>query len=118
MKLADSMKLLPYAEMNQKISEGTANYSTNNKVIKQEVELMRDWSQVIWNKRPRVLLRKHGMTIMEKCKVNLTLDASSLIHAMNTDFTVIPERMTLYLKVLDGVVNKPYIDYLTQLYSE
>jgi hypothetical protein len=37
---------------------------------------------------------------------------------MNTDFTVIPERTTLYLQVLDAVVNKSYVDYLKQLYSE
>jgi hypothetical protein len=57
-KLADSMKVLPYVEMNQKTSLDTANYSTNNKAIKYGVKLMRDWLQVIWNKRPRVLLRK------------------------------------------------------------
>jgi hypothetical protein len=52
---------------------------------------------------------------MDKFKGHLTLDARSLIHAVNTDFTVIPEKMTLHLQVLDAVVNKPYTDYLKQL---
>lgn len=55
---------------------------------------------------------------MDKFKGHLTLDARSLIHAMNTNFTVIPGRMTLYLQVLDAVVKKPYMDYLKYLYSE
>jgi hypothetical protein len=55
---------------------------------------------------------------MDEFKGHLTLDARSLIHAVNTDFTVIPERMTLYLQVLDAVMNKPHMNYLKQLYAE
>jgi hypothetical protein len=56
------------------------------------------------------------MTVMDKIKGHLTLDARSLTHATNA--SVIPERMNLYLQVTDAVVNKPYMDYLKQLYSE
>jgi hypothetical protein len=80
--------------------------------------MMMDWLQVVWHRRPRVLLRKQGMTVLDAFKGCLTLDVISFIHAMNTDFTVIPKRMTLYLQVLDVVVNKPCMYHLKQLYSD
>jgi hypothetical protein len=39
-----------------------------------------DWLQVVRNRRPRVLLRKQGMLVLDACQGHLTLDATSMIH--------------------------------------
>jgi hypothetical protein len=47
-----------------------------------------DWLKVVWNREPLVLLRKQRMLALNAFKNHLTLDARSVIHAMNTDFII------------------------------
>jgi hypothetical protein len=55
---------------------------------------MGDCSQVGWNRRPRVMLRKQGMLVLHAFEGHLTLDVRSVIHVTNTDLVVIAGRMT------------------------
>lgn len=54
MKLAYSIKLPPYVEMNQKHPK--AQLTTVQYSIKQGVELIGDCLKVVWKRRPSVLL--------------------------------------------------------------
>jgi selenocysteine lyase/cysteine desulfurase len=40
-----------------------------------------------------VLLRKHGMLMLDAFEGHLTLDVRSVIHAMNADFLVVSGRV-------------------------
>jgi hypothetical protein len=53
-----------------------------------------DWLQVVWNSRPRALLRKHGMLVLDAFEVHLTPVARFVIYAMNNDLVVICGRIT------------------------
>jgi hypothetical protein len=55
---------------------------------------MGDCTQVVWNRRSRVLLRKQGMLVLDAFEGHLILDVRSVIHAMNTDLVVIAGRTT------------------------
>jgi hypothetical protein len=57
-------------------------------------ELMRDWVQVSWNRRPKVLLRKQAMHVLDAFKGHLMLQVRSVIHAVNSDLVVICRVMT------------------------
>jgi hypothetical protein len=57
-------------------------------------ELTRDQIQTVWNRRPRVLLRRQGMFVLDAFKNHLTLEVRFVIHAMNADFVVITVGMT------------------------
>jgi hypothetical protein len=47
-------------------------------------ELMRDWLQAVWNRRPVILLTEQGMLVLGISEDLLNLDAKSVISAMNT----------------------------------
>jgi hypothetical protein len=51
---------------------------------------MGDWLQVVRSRRPRVLLRKQRLLVLDAIKDHLTLDIISAVHAVNTDLVVIP----------------------------
>jgi hypothetical protein len=51
------------------------------------------WLKVIWNRIPKVLLRKHKIIVTDAFEGHLELDARSMIHAMNTGLVVIPGGM-------------------------
>jgi hypothetical protein len=55
---------------------------------------MGDWLQVVWNRRPRLLLRKQRILVLDVLKGHLTLDVTSAVHAVNTVLVVIPGGMT------------------------
>jgi hypothetical protein len=119
--LADSTKLPPYVIHNRKTTPkeqlpiGLIVRCRSNGWMTNE--LMGDRLQVVWNRRPGVLLTKRGMLVPDAFKGHLTPEVKSAIHAMNTDLVVIPGGMTSQPQVLD-VVNKPFNDHLKQLYSE
>jgi hypothetical protein len=54
-----------------------------------------EWLGLVWNMRPRVLLRKQGMFVLYAFECHLTLDARSVIHKMNSDPVVMPGEITL-----------------------
>jgi hypothetical protein len=83
-------------------------------------DLMKDWLLVVWNRRPRALLRKGGMLVLDAFKGRLSPEIKATITdgSINTDLVVIPGGMTSQLQVLDVVVNRPFKDHLKQLYSE
>jgi hypothetical protein len=60
-------------------------------------ELMGDWLQVVWNRRPGVL-RKRGMLVLDAFKGHLTPEVKSVIHAMNTALLVIPGGLSSQLR--------------------
>jgi hypothetical protein len=47
--------------------------------------LKRDWLQIVWNRSPGLLLRKHGMLVLDAYKGPLTPEIRSAVHAMSTD---------------------------------
>jgi hypothetical protein len=47
-------------------------------------ELMRDWLQAVWNRRPVIMLTEQGMLVSGISEDLLMLDAKSVIPAMNT----------------------------------
>jgi hypothetical protein len=55
---------------------------------------MRVWLQVVWDRRPRVVLRKQGMLVLVASESHLTMDTKYMIHAVNTDIVVIPGGIT------------------------
>jgi hypothetical protein len=55
---------------------------------------MGDWMQVVYNRRPRVLLRKQRMFVLDALKVHLTLEIRPVTHLMNTNLVVIPRGIT------------------------
>jgi hypothetical protein len=78
---------------------------------------MENLLQVVWDRIPRLLLRKQEMLVLGACTATgpLTLDVRAGFHERNTDLMVKPGGMTSQLHVL---VNKPCKDNLKQLYSE
>lgn len=50
---------------------------------------MRDWLQVVWDRRPREVLRKQGMLVLVASEGHLTMDTQAMINAVNTDIVVI-----------------------------
>jgi len=44
-----------------------------------------NWLQIIWNRKPTVILKEQGMPVPSAFKCYLTLKVKSLIHALNTD---------------------------------
>jgi hypothetical protein len=61
--------------------------TTRNKIN----EAMGYWLQVVWNRRPRVILRMQRMLMLNAYKCHITLN---VIHAVSTDLVVIPGGMT------------------------
>jgi hypothetical protein len=55
---------------------------------------MEDELEVVWNRRPSVLLIKQGMLVLDAFKGHIMLNARSVIHALYTDLVVIPGGMT------------------------
>jgi hypothetical protein len=55
---------------------------------------MRDWTQVVWNRKPRILLRKQGKFVLDAFRGNLTPEVRSVIQALNTELVVISGEIT------------------------
>jgi hypothetical protein len=73
------------------------------------------WLQVVWNRKPRVLLKnKNGMLMLDAFKGHLRLAVKSVIHAKNTDCIII-SGMSSKIQVL---VNISLMDHLKQSYSQ
>jgi hypothetical protein len=54
-----------------------------------------DWIQVVYSRRPRVLLRKQGMFVLDALKGHLTLEVRPVTHLKNTDLVFITRGITL-----------------------
>jgi hypothetical protein len=55
---------------------------------------MGDWLQVVWNKEPRLFLRKEGVLVLYVPKDHLTMNVGPVVHAVNIDGMVIFGGMT------------------------
>jgi hypothetical protein len=49
-----------------------------------------DWLQVVWSRRPRIIMRKQGMPVIDALEGHLTMDARSMSHVINSDPVVTP----------------------------
>jgi hypothetical protein len=59
----------------------------------------------VWNRKPRVLLRKQGTLVLDVFKGHLPSQVRYVIHVMITDLVVIPGVMTSRLHIL---INKKF----------
>jgi hypothetical protein len=118
--LADGSKLPPYMTLNRKnmpkeqlprgiIARCQPKGSMTN-------ELTKDRLLVVRNGRPRTLLRKQGMLVLNAFTGHLTPEIKATIPggSIDTDLVVILG-MTSQMQVLNVVVNKPFKDHLRQL---
>lgn len=81
-------------------------------------ELMLDWLQTVWGRRPGALLNTKNMLILDSFRGHTTDDVKNKLKSMHSDMVTIPGGMTSQLQVLDVCVNKPFKDHLRCLYSE
>lgn len=120
--LADGTKLRPFVILRRK-NLPKEKLPSGVVVVCQEKgwmtdQLMLEWLEKIWNRRPGAMLRQRGMLTLDSFRGHLTEAVKNKIKDLNTDLVVIPGGMTSQLQVLDVAVNKPFKDCLRQQYMD
>lgn len=81
-------------------------------------ELMQDWIDTVWGKRPGALLRLPSLLVLDSFKGHLVESVKEKLCDMRTHLAVIPGGLTSVLQPLDVSVNKPFKDYVRKMYVE
>lgn len=74
-------------------------------------DLMKDWLNIVWNRRPGVLVRKRRMLVLGKFTGYLTAAMKNSTGEINVALAVVPGGMS-QLQVPDVVENKPFKECL------
>ncbi|XP_045402568.1 pogo transposable element with KRAB domain isoform X3 [Lemur catta] len=80
-------------------------------------DLMQDWLEVVWRRRPGAAPKQRGMLILNGFRGHATDSVKNSMDSMNTDMVIIPGGLTSQLQVLDVVVYKPLNDSVRAQYS-
>lgn len=81
-------------------------------------DLVVDWLNTVWNRRPGGLLRQRSMLVLDSFRGHLTDKVKSRIREERCDLVTIPGGLTKVLQPLDVVVNRPFKAHFTRQYSE
>ena len=112
---ADGHKLSPFLIFKRKTPPKTpknAKLFPTDVLIHQENgwmtnELMLDWLESVWGRRPGALLNLPSMLCLDTFWRHLTDEIKNKIHRLKSELVVIPAGMMLVLLPLDVSVNKP-----------
>ena len=80
-------------------------------------ELMLDWLENVWGRRPRALLNLSSMLCLDTFWGHLTDEIKNKIHRLKSELVVIPVGMTSVLQPLDVSVSKPFKAWLSEQYD-
>lgn len=81
-------------------------------------ELMKDWIDVVWNKRPGAMLQPKSLLVLDAFKGHTTDPVKNALKKKKSDIGIIPGGMTSQLQPLDVCLNKPVKDYIKQEYNK
>lgn len=124
---ADGRKLPPYIILKRKNMPKNEPFPGDVIVRVHEkgwmtAELMSDWIEVVWQRRPGAMLGgpsgTRSMLLLDAFRGHLTPEVKRRLQKSNCDLVVIPGGMTPVLQPLDVSVNKPFKAYLRQEYEE
>lgn len=120
---SDGRKLPPYIIFRRKTIPKGSKFPAGVHVMAQEkgwmnCELMLDWIEKVWKRRPGALLRKKSLLVLDSFRGHLIQDVKSRLQDAKTDLAVIPGGLTSVLQPLDVSVNKPFKQHIRQSYSE
>lgn len=119
---ADGHKLPPYLILNRKTIPKNETFPKDVIVCAQKngwmtSEMMDNWIDVIWNRRPGALRNPCNILVIDAFKGHTSEQIKKKLQNKNCDLVVIPSGMTSQLQPLDVSVNKPFKDYLRQEYE-
>jgi len=75
-------------------------------------ELLLEWLQIVWGRRPRAFLNQPSVLVLDSFKGHLSDSVKNQLRKMNTELLVIPGGITSVLQPLDVSINKPFEDRL------
>lgn len=81
-------------------------------------ELMHDWIDTVWGKRPGAMLQLPSLLVLNSFKGHLVESVKEKLRDMRTNLVVIPGDLTSVLQPLEVLVNKPFKDYVRKIYVE
>jgi len=79
-------------------------------------ELMLEWLQIVWGRRPRAFLNQPSMLVLDAFKGHLTDSVKNQFRKMKTELLVNPYGITSVLQPTDVSINKPSKDRMRQQY--
>ena len=80
-------------------------------------ELMLDWLENVWGRRPGALLNLPSMLCLDTFQGHLTDEIKNKIHRLKSELVVIPAGMMSVIQPLDVSVNKPFKARLSEQYD-
>ena len=80
-------------------------------------ELMLDWLEHVWGRRPGAMLNLPSMLCLDTFRGHLTDEIKNKIHRLKSELVVIPAGMTSVLQPLDVSVNNPFQARLSEQYD-
>ncbi|KAM7299429.1 pogo transposable element with KRAB domain [Ixodes scapularis] len=112
---ADGHKLNPYLIFKRKTLPANVAFPANVIVRVHpkgwmETDLMVDWIDSVWRKRPGADLAVRSMLVLDSFRCHITQRVKDKLAACRTDLVVIPGGMTSQLQPLDVCLNKPIKD--------
>lgn len=119
---ADGNKLPPYVIFKRKTMP-KGNFPKGMIIRVQEkgwmvADLMLDWLDTVWGRRPGALLKKKAMLVLDSFRGHLVNAVSNKMRRMNTYPAIIPGGLTSILQPLDVSVNKPFKDNMRRFYVD
>lgn len=120
--LADGTKLRPYVIFKRKtlpstpLPPGIVVRVEDNSWMNSDLVI--DWIQAIWEKRPGALLARRSMLVLDSFRGHCTDAVKARLADNGTDLVVIPGGMTSMLQPLDVCINKPFKAHVKRLYAQ
>lgn len=120
---ADGTKLPPFLVFKRKTLPKNVTFPRGvivraNEKGWMDTDLVIDWIDSVWRKRPGAGLGLRSMLVLDAFKCHLDQRVKDKLAACHTDLVVIPGGMTSQLQPLDVSINKPVKDRMRALYSE
>ena len=120
---ADGNKLPPYVILKRKTIPKKEVFPKDVIIRAQKegwmtTELMVDWLNVVWNRRPGALRSPKNMLLLDAFRGHTTEPVKKKLKDINSKMVVIPAGMTSQLQPLDVSVNKPFKDHVRAKYEE
>lgn len=119
---ADGEKLPPYLILNRKTIPKNEKFPLDivvrcNPKGWMTSDLMVDWINSVWNRRPGATRHLRSMLVLDAFKGHLRDDVKDELKKRSCDLVVIPGGMTSQLQPLDVSVNKPFKNLVRHEYE-
>lgn len=121
--LADGKKLPPYIILKRKTIPKKEVFP-KDVIVRAQVkgwmttELMEDWLDKVWNRRPGSLRTPPSFLVLDAFKGHTADAVKRKMMNMNTNLVLIPGGMTSQIQPLDVSVNKPFKDHVRDEYEK